>query len=103
MSKIFISPSYESPNPANSISVENVSALNRSGEVYDAHVKNQMTNQRPFLFGPPPAVPGAIYPPQDPNYVPCFNQSFTFMCTKRYNVTGVLHNSLTLEDTIIFY
>ena len=103
---VFFSPSFTSPNPVNAIEIESVESSVSSGELYTSLRVNEAPNQRPLVLGPS-APTGRVYPPDFkttyPSYMPVFNRNFTFMGTKKNNVVGILHDTITLTDTIIFY
>lgn len=101
---IFISPSLQSENPTNEILVASVETSSNSGDTYNVYIDNQPPNQRPFLLGPP-AASGRVYPPDvtDPDYLPVFNDQFTLLGTSKSNISAVMHDTVTLEDTFIFY
>ena len=103
---IFISPSFEVPNPINVLDVEYVESSTNRGDTYLSNKIGTTINQRPFVFGPQVPVPtGRYYPPDfstvAPAYVPVFNSSFTLMGTTKRNVFGVLNTGG--PDIYIFY
>jgi len=103
---IFFSPSFESPNPNNELQVEFIESTTQAGDYYESNKLNEIRTNKPFVFGPALAS-GRVYPPDfktsAPSYVPTFNGSFCFMGTSKNHVSAVLHDTISLVDTIIFY
>lgn len=99
---IFISPSFEVPNPSNVLDVDSVTSSTNYGDTYVGDKKPAIV-QRPFVFGPQ-NVTGRIYPPEfnpGTNYIPKFNTGYKFIGTNQTNVSGVLNAGG--PDIYIFY
>lgn len=100
---IFFSPSFNVPNPNNSLFVQSIEEKSYSGDTYETLSNQPIISQRPFVFGPAVSS-GRVYPPDfSVDYIPCFNQNFSFVGTTQNNAEGVFTDLMTMETTIIFY
>lgn len=65
------------------------------------------SNNRPWLWGPPPAVPPVnppVFPPvYSSQYEPHFNRGFCFLKTTQRSVYGVMTDTMTSDTTVILY
>lgn len=104
---VFISPSFEVPNPNNILDIDYVSTQTNYGEIYTSNKVGTNISQRPFLFGPPqPVVSTRVYPPDvnvGTNYIPAFNSVYKIVGTTNTNVRGVLDTGGGPPYTYIFY
>lgn len=103
---MFVSPSLTFSSSGNQIDLDSAEVATQAG---DAYAQDSGDNLRPFLWGPPlpiPPVPIPVFPPQFnvPNYMPVWNDpNYGFLKTTQRSVIGVMHDTISLEDTVILY
>jgi hypothetical protein len=111
--QVFFSPALLVANTGSQLDVDSVEMTVHAADTYNADPTSS-DNNRPFLWGPPPAVPtGRAFPPDmDPvNYLPVWNSwvlgpsvaPFGTLKTTQATATGVLTDIPTGDQTIILY
>lgn len=99
---VFFSPSLTRSSNSNQVDFNFIELVARPKEVY---TQPDVGNIRPFLSGPPFAVPPpSIFPPQyNATYFPVLNGNYTLMGTTKRNVIGVLFDTTFFTSTQIIY
>lgn len=100
----FFSPSLNQQPGISEIDIRSFEVKSTPSESYSPPPGS---NRRPWLWGPPLAVPPPSPPPFPPlysvNYEPTFNSEFCFLKTTQRSVQGVMYDTLTLESFLILY
>lgn len=106
--QVFVSPAYDVARSGNSLDLDSLEVRVVTTDSYaspDAIGPNSY-NRRPFLFGPPPAVPSTrAWPPNlDPvNYMPTPGDPIYGLAASQPQVKGVLTDVGTGVETVILY
>jgi hypothetical protein len=111
--QVFFSPALPAPNTGSQLDVQTVETDVRAADSYNPAPPGRNSNNRPWLWGPPTAVPPArAYPPDFVLgiYEPTWNSwnvpnqaPFVFLKTTQAQATGVLTDVPTGHTTIILY
>jgi len=100
----FFSPSLNQQPGDSKIDVRSFEVTSTPSESYSPPPES---NRRPWLWGPPLAIPPPNPPPFPPpysvNYEPTFNSEFCFLKTTKRSVYGVLTDTFSSQSVLILY
>lgn len=101
---VFVSPALENAVSGNEIDVDFVESRVRASEQYQPPLPPE-GNPKPFLVGPPPAVPSGLpWPPQfSDDYIPVLNDPGFALMNTSPQIVGVMVDTTFLTTSVILY